>query len=127
MKKATDLQPWLEYFNVLRTYEQKGFLEIMPEKHEAYITQPALHAITPGELMNQTTKDIHETVLHIRAYAGWKSQEGPAYLKDNFAVHVVHDDYPHDLICTLLVSQSRRWQKLMRKTDCVEVISYMKK
>ena len=128
MTKTNDLQPWLDYFGMLRTYEQKGFLEVMPDKHEAYITQPALHALSEGDdPQEQVAKAIPETVLRIRAYAGWKSQEGEPYLKQNFALHVVEPEHPHDLIYTLLLTQTRRWIRLWRKTDSIEVITYQTK
>ena len=40
--KNRDLQPWLDYFGLLRTYEEKGFLEVKPDRHEAYVTQAAM-------------------------------------------------------------------------------------
>ena len=48
MKKHKDLQPWLEYFEMLRRYKEKGLLHMQPDKHEAYVTEPALHAMSPG-------------------------------------------------------------------------------
>ena len=127
-QKHKNLQPWIDYFKVLQTYEQKGFLKVMPDKREAYITQPALHALSDGDdLQEQIKETIPETVLRIRGYAGWRSQEGEPYLKKNFALHVVEPEHPHDLIYTLLLTQSRRWLKLWRKTDSIEVISYQKK
>lgn len=132
MKKHTDLQPWLDYFDMLRIYEEKGFLEVMPEKHEAYVTQPALHAMSEGDNpQEQFKKAIPDTVIRIRAYAAWKSQwmasPGSSTKKQNFALHVVEAEQPHDLIYTLLLTQNRRWQNLWRNTDSIEVISYTKK
>ena len=128
MAKTTDLQPWLDYFDLLGTYERKGFLEVMPNKHEAYITQPARHALSEGDdPQEQISKAIPETVLRIRAYAAWKSQEGQPYLKQNFALHVVEPEHPHDLLYTLLLTQTRRWIRLWRKTDSIEVITYQTK
>lgn len=128
MKKHTDLQPWLDYFDMLRIYEEKGFLEVMPEKHEAYVTQPALHAMSEGDNpQEQFQKAIPDTAIRIRAYAAWRSQDGRQYLKHPFALHVVEAEQPHDLIYTLLLTQNRRWQNLWRNTDSIEVISYTKK
>ena len=42
MSKRKFLQPWLDYFDMLHTYEQKGYLEVKPDKHEAFITRAAL-------------------------------------------------------------------------------------
>lgn len=128
MAKHKDLQPWLDYFDMLRTYERKGFLEVMTDKHEAYITQPALHALSVGDNpQGQITGNIPDTVLRVCTYAAWKSQEGEAYMRQNFAIHVVETEHPHNLLYTLLLSKSRRWWKLFRKTDSIEVISYIKK
>ena len=129
MEKHTDLQPWLDYFEMLRTYIDKGFLEVMPDKHEAYITLPAILTLAGTDVQEhlQTAKALSEVTLNIRAYAAFRSQEGIAYLKKDFAIHVVESEQPHDLIYTLLLTQSRRWIKLCRKTDSIEVISYMKK
>lgn len=129
MTKTTDLQPWLDYFDMLRTYEQKGFLEVMPDKHEAYVTQPAIFTLADADVHErlQTAKAVFETALRIRAYAAWKSQEGQPYLKQNFALHVVEPEHPHDLIHTLLLTQTRRWLRLWRKTDSIEVITYQTK
>jgi len=129
MTKTTDLQPWLDYFDMLRTYEQKGYLEVMPDKHEAYVTHPTIFTLAGADVYKrlQTAKAVFETALRIRAYAAWRSQEGQPYLEKNFAIHIVESEHPHDLIHTLLLTRSRRWWKFWRKTDSVEVISYKKK
>lgn len=127
MTKTTDLQPWLDYFKMVSVYEQKGFLEVLPDKHEAYITRPVLHALSSGDNPAKQGQEILETAKLIRAYAGWKSQEGQPYLKQNFALHVVEPEHPHDLLYTLLLTQTRRWIRLWRKTDSIEVITYQTK
>ena len=119
-----DLQPWLDYFKMLREYEQKGFLEVQTEKGEAYITQPALHAMSDGERPEKQLVAIPQTAQRIRAYAAWKSQEGSDYLSKPFALHAVKDLHPHDLLYTILMIRRRKWWKLWRMTDCIEVIRY---
>lgn len=47
-KKHSDLQPWLDYFYMLSLYVQRGFLQIDVDKHEVYVTQPAIHAMSDG-------------------------------------------------------------------------------
>lgn len=112
MSKTVNLQPWLDYFELLRTYQQKGFLEMHPDKGEAYITEAALYTLGP------------DSVTRLRAYAGFLSQEGAAYLERPFAVNVVRDDEPHDMKYTFLLTVRRRWWRLWRKGDDVEVIYY---
>ena len=130
--RRRDLQPWLDYFEMLQTYEQKGFLEVLPDKGEAFITQPALfsmcsHLADAGgdvyDILRQVM-DITRVLRCIRAYAGYRSQEGAAYIDKPFALHIVQDEHPHDLIYTLLVTQRRRWWWPWRKADCHEVIDY---
>lgn len=41
MKKHKDIQPWAEYFQMLLAYERSGYLQMEPDRHEAYATQPA--------------------------------------------------------------------------------------
>lgn len=129
MTKTTDLQPWLDYFDLLGTYERKGFIEVMPDKHEAYVTQPAIFTLADADVHErlQTAKAVFDVALRIRAYAAWQSQEGQPYLKQNFALHVVEPEHPHNLLYTLLLTQTRRWLRLWRKTDSIEVITYQTK
>lgn len=73
MGKTNNLQPLIEYFNVLKTYEKKGFLETDPGKHMAYITRAALFTLTDippiraGEGVIAGIK-ILNTVRYICAY-----------------------------------------------------------
>ena len=120
-RRYHDLQPWLDYFEMLHTYEQKGFLEVFPEKHEAYITEPALFTLSPA------TKTLPSVVRRIRTYAGWRSQYGGTYLSHPFALHVVDAEEGHDLLYTLLLTRRRVWWKLWMKTDRIEVIEYGRK
>ena len=123
--KRNNLQPWLEYFDMLYAYEDKGLLDVFPEKHEAYITQAAVHAVSDGDNpVRQLAKAIPDTLKRIRAYAGWRSLEGAGYLSRTFALHVVRDDAPHDLLYTLLLVRRRVWWKLWRLTDTVEAVTY---
>lgn len=155
MSKRKSLQPWLDYFELLHTYEQKGYLEVKPEKHEAYITRAALFSLSPtpslpgGEGVAADTHVI-ETVRHIRVYTAYLSAvsigaEYPAEISDEgvtappipaselkecmdrpFALHVVKENAPHDLLCTLLLTHSRVWWRLWTKAEQIEVINYQK-
>lgn len=137
MARHKDLQPWLDYFEMLHIYEKKGFLQIDAEKHEAYITQPALYTLTPGgfEAGDKTLSDIgyirHRVasgisivVRRLRVYAAWKSQGGNGYDRYAFAVHMVKPDEPHDLLHTIVLTTHRPWWKLWMKHDHFDVISY---
>ncbi len=128
-KKHKDLQPWIDYFSMLQTYKQKGYLEVMPEKHEAYITRPALLTLTPGSdsPTTLTPEAIPDTVRRIRAYAAFCAQQGDGYLTWPFALHVVQDEPPHDLLHTILLSPTRSWRTLWCTREQVEVIDYVEK
>ncbi len=84
--KHPDLTPWLDYFKMLQRYEAKGFLEVKPAEHEAYITRAALLTLTPtpalpegeGDAANnlllqggQRGAALADTLRNIRAYAVW--------------------------------------------------------
>ena len=123
-----NLQPWLDYFDMLQVYEETGFLEVQPDKRDAYVTQPALHALSVGDdPSSQSPKAILSTVRRICAYAGWKSQQGGGFLDDGFALHVVKDQSPYDLLYTILLTRRRKWWRLWCKTDSVDVIEYARK
>lgn len=122
-RKHKDLQPWIDYFRMLQTYEQKGFLEVLADKHEAYITQPALHALSTEDVQ-PSSKQIVTTARRIRNYAAWKSQHGGDYLSFSFALHVVRDEHPHDLLYTILLTIRRRWRSLWFRAEHVEVLTY---
>lgn len=132
MSKTVNLQPWLDYFEMLHTYEQKGFLQSDCEKHEAYVTRSSLHTLSGEEdtLPATTSGGIRRmrayvaTVRRLRAYAAWQSREGRDYLERPFAVHVVKEEPPHDLLCTILLDRRRRWQSLWFKADSFDVITY---
>lgn len=125
-KKHSDLQPFLDYFSMLREYVEKDYMQLDVKEHAVYITQPAIHAMTPGNDPAMQLRDgsIENTAFRIRAYVAWLSGEGNDYLDRNFSVHVVKDEEPHDLIFTLLFSQPRG---IFRTKPKVEVITYPKK
>lgn len=152
-KKIIDLQPWLDYFKMLQQYEAKGFLEVHPKEHEAYITRAGLLTLSPAPAAPEGEGDagangeaLHSTVTRLRAYAAYRSahavgQQYPAdmsdpaaplpaipeadltaYLSQPFAIHIVKEDYPHDLLLTLLLQQKRTWYG--RRKEAIEVIDY---
>ena len=152
-KKKTNLQPWLDYFKMLQQYEQKGFLEIKPQEHEAYITRAALLTLANIDavdiqpvISSLSDEKLIDLISILRAYAAYRSapaigQQHPAdmndpaaplpaipeaeltaYLSQPFAVHIVKEDYPHDLLLTLLLQQKRSWYGRMK--DVIEVIDY---
>jgi hypothetical protein len=156
-KKKTNLQPWLDYFEMLQQYEAKGFLQMNPKEHEAYITRAALLTLVPEDVSSFKFQDSRngaqqepetrnlkpETndkalialLNRLRAYAGWKAAAAdpsafshqPSYISAPFAVHVVKEDYPHDLLLTLLLQQKRSWRTAWRTVDTIEAIDYTEK
>lgn len=130
-KKHKDLQPWIDYFEMLQKYEKDGFLEMKPEAHEAYITAPAVYTIVGCDFnADEPNRDVRmarsvcHTARRIRTYAGWRSMHGGDYLARPFALHVVKADEPHDLLYTMVITSRRRWWKLWMWHDSVEVITY---
>ena len=157
-KKKTNLQPWFDYFRMLQQYEAKGFLEIKPQEHEAYITRAALLTLAgiyaedvQSAAISSQPEAIADTLSRLRAYAAYRwapaiGQQHPvdindpdaeipvipieeltAYLSQPFAVHVVKEDYPHDLLLTLLLQQKRSWRTAWRTVDTIEAIDYTEK
>lgn len=171
MAKRKDLQPWLDYFDMLRTYKRKGFLEIPEQRaqsgtrsdsdesqqcstenqaqldrHEAYITRAALFTLTEyddvesltersADAMTRRTRSVTDAVNRIRIYAAyvrqWKNvkdgklSEAYADVDSPFALHVVKEDEPHDLLYTLFFTRKRTWRSLwLTKCDHIEIISY---
>ena len=55
-KKHKNLQPWLDYFDMLHTYEQKGYLQMEPQKHETYVTRAALLTLVPDVVQGSRFK-----------------------------------------------------------------------
>ena len=124
-KKNKNLQPWLDYFDMLYSYVVNGFLQMEVASHEAYVTLPAIYAMTPGSNVAQIRYgSIARTARRLRTYAAWLSAEGDKYLDRNFAIHVVNDNDRHDLMYTILLSRKRR---LFKVRDRLDVITYPKK
>lgn len=137
MARIRNLQPWLDYFRMLQRYEQEGFLQTDAEKHEAYITRAALCTLSAdGPVIlgkdiedweyaaRRLMKDIPKAVRRIRSYAAWISREGDGYISHPFALHVVQEDWPHDLLYTVVITSRRRWWKLWMWHDTFDVIRY---
>lgn len=130
MAKYKSLQPWLDYFELLHTYEQNGYLEVKPEKHEAYITRAALCTIAGVVPMDTVVGGLSadtrilDTARRLCTYVAYCSASGADYDKYTFALHVVKEEAPHDLLCTLLLTRKRVWWRLWRKAEQVEVITY---
>jgi len=152
--KHQDLTLWLDYFRMLQQYETKGLLEIKPQEHEAYVTRAALLTLSPtpalpeGEGDAANGKALADTLSRLRTYAAYRSapavgQQHPAdmndpaaplpvipeaeltaYFSQPFALHIVKEDYPHDLLLTLLLQQKRSWRTAWRTVDTIEVIDY---
>ena len=129
MARHKDPHPWLDWFDVLERYKRNGFLELQPGKNEAYITLPALHALTPGDdpASQLESGAVLDTMRRIRAYVIWTLQRGPSILAKPFALHVVKDGPTNDLIYTILVTKRRRWWIPWTRTERIEIIDYMKK
>lgn len=133
-KKRKNLQPWIDYFKMLQTYEEKGFLQTEPEKHEAYVTEPALYTLAGVSFSTRelgmgidvpyVMKSVSNLVRRLRTYAAWRSQGGGNYLGYPFAVHVVKSDEPHDLLFTIVLTTRRRWWKLWMYHDHFDIITY---
>ena len=121
-----DIQPWLDYFFMLRTYEKKGFLEVYTEKHEAYVTLSSLHAMSDGHDPQQQLQSgaVADTARRIRTYAAWRGQQGVTFLRAPFVLHVVKDQESHDLAYTMLLTRRRRWWKPWRLSEHTEVLTY---
>lgn len=157
-KKKTNLQPWLDYFKMLQQYEAKGFLEVKPQEHEAYVTRAALLTLAgidaedvQSAAVSPQPEALADTLSRLHAYAAYRwapavGQQHPAdmndpdaeipvipieeltaYFSQPFATHIVKEDYPHDLLLTLLLQQKRSWRTAWRTVDTIEVIDYTEK
>lgn len=151
--KHQDLTPWLDYFRMLQRYEQKGFLQMNPKEHEAYVTRAALLTLAgidaedvQSAAVSPQPEALADTMSRLRAYAAYRcapavGQQHPAdindpatplpdipkaeltaYLSQPFATHIVKEDYPHDLLLTLLLTQKRAWYG--RRKETIEAIDY---
>ena len=126
-KKWKNLQPWLDYFKMLQTYKEKGLLQMEAAKHEAYVTVSAFNVLANADRHDSELERLKEyagVFRRIRAYAAWMSRDGMAYMDRPFALHVVKDDSPHDLLTTMLITRRRKWWALWRKVDDIDVIDY---
>ena len=125
-KKNKDLQVWIDFFDMLQTYEHKGYLDIQLDKHEAYVTQPALHAMSKGDDPQEQLRDgsIKETVRRIQGCAAFRSTKGAAYMGSPFAVHVVNPEPPFNLLYTLLITHHKSWRTFWQWKDKIETINY---
>lgn len=125
-KKHKDLQPWIDYFEMLRANVESGFLQMSVVKHEAFVTQPGIHAMSEGDDPAKQIENgsVLQTAHRIFTYAAWLSGEGDGYRHKPFAVHVVKPDEPHDMIYTILFTRVLRFFKWKEK---VEVINYPSK
>lgn len=125
-KKYKDLQPWVDYFEMLRANVESGFLQMSVVKHEAFVTQPGIHAMSEGDDPAKQIENgsVLQTAHRIFTYAAWLSGEGDGYRHKPFAVHVVKPDEPHDMIYTILFTRVLRFFKWKEK---VEVINYPSK
>ena len=125
-KKRKDVQPWVDYFEMLRANVESGFLQMSVVKQEAFVTQPGIHAMSEGDDPEKQIEDgsVLQTAHRIFTYAAWLSGEGNGYHHKSFAVHVVKDTEPHDMIYTILFTRVLRFFKWKEK---VEVINYPSK
>lgn len=125
-KKHKDLQPWLDYFDMLRANVEPGFLQMSVVKHEAFVAQPGIHAMSEGDDPAKQIENgsLLQTAHRIFTYAAWLSGEGNGYRHKPFAVHVVKDTEPHDMIYTILFTSVFRFFRWKEK---VEVINYPSK
>lgn len=105
--------------------------------------------IQSATILSQPPTIIADTLFRIRTYAAYRwapavGQQHPvdindpdaeipvipieeltAYFSQPFAVHIVKEDYPHDLLLTLLLQQKHTWYGRMK--DVIEVIDYTEK
>ena len=125
-KKHKDLQPWVDYFEMLRANVESGFLQMSVVKHEAFVTQPGIHAMSEGDDPEKQIEDgsVLQTAHRIFTYAAWLSGEGDGYRHKPFAVHVVKPDEPHDMIYTILFTRVLRFMIWKEK---IEIINYPSK
>ena len=157
-KKKNNLQPWLDYFKMLQRYEQKGFLQMNPKEHEAYITRAALLTLANIDAVDiqpvtspLSDEELIDLISSLHAYAAYRwapavGQQHPvdmndpaaplpdipkaeltAYFSQPFATHIVKEDYPHDLLLTVLLQQKRSWRTAWQTVDTIEAIDYTEK
>lgn len=133
-KKNNDLQPWFDYFDALQRLVRNGYLEMRPAEHEAYVTRAAFYSLVAGsdspEHLSKTVgapgylEKIMGVAKRIRTYAAFLSQEGGKYIAHSFALHIVEEDAPHNLLSTLLLRHRRLWWSPWRKRENIKIINY---
>lgn len=77
-----DLTPWLEYFDLLQTYVQQGYLEVFPSTNEAYITEPALLVLgiaEPTDNAWQIAQKTFNITKYIHVYAQYLNAANEGY------------------------------------------------
>lgn len=120
-----DLQPWLDCFTMFDRYRQEGLLEMKPQDNDAYVTQPALFAMTDGDdPKEQLVKAMPATLRRLRAYSCFLAQTGAEGLRRPFAVHVVRDEEPRDLLYSFILRRRRRWWWPFTVSDKIDYIDY---
>ena len=132
MARHKNLQPWIDYFQMLQTYEKKDLLRVDHGKHEAYVTLAALYTLAECEVVENPSRyqravnamRIQRLVRRLRTYAAWLSTVGMEYLSYSFAVSVGKDNEPTDPLYTIVLSRKRRWWNLWIKGDCFDIIDY---
>lgn len=146
-RKQKNLQPWLDYFAMLRRYIDSGFLQMEPALHEAYVTRAALHAMTPGDNPSKQLSSgaVIDTARRIHTYAAFLSaherglhdfeestvadpsvalpaipvKDLQAYNNTSFALHVVAEDVRHEPLYTILLSPRRHWWQRHGKVEII--------
>lgn len=124
MTNFKDLQPWLDYFDMLTKYQRHGLLEVRPEKGEAYITQAAFHTLS-GDTDKENTTSVQQQIQalqRIYVYTSWLNTSDR--LLPVFALHVVNNDEPHDLLYTIIVSRRRKWWHPWTLSNHYDFINY---
>lgn len=154
-KHRKDLQPWLDYFQMLRRYEENGYLELHPDKREAYITRVALLTLSQLANAQTVTQALFRYLMQRCAHAegleyyddamrvnpdgpasdkpAWTTEELSAHARavtreladGTFALHIVKEDAPHDLLFTIVLSHPARvWWKPLQPKEHYEIIDY---
>lgn len=139
MARSRNLQPWLDYFDMLQQYCKDGFLLVDTENHEARITRVALFTVAgysddPEALADRSPQAISRrlaamkfALLRIRDYAAWLSREGKDYISRPFAIHAEEDSSsaePGRRRFTVVITTKRRWWKLWQWHDHLDITSY---
>ena len=138
-------EAWLDYFKMLQQYKKAGYIEILTDKHELYITQAALFTLCDAKLekahplensdgssvpagspsgLLAVIRRLPFVTRRLRFYCSWLSTQGEAYLRQPFTIHVVKDTHPHDLMNTIVITSKRQWWKLWMWHDHFDIINY---